>query len=83
MQNVFGKVVSGSHGLSKSESRISQACLQVRNAVVLLSVEHGIEKFFEVESIGVNCNLKCGSCKCGQCQPGGKICPCKMKQSTI
>ena len=72
MQNVFGKVVSGSHGLSKSEGRISQACLQVRNAVVLHSVEHGIEKFFEVESIGVNCNLKCGSCKCGQCQPGGK-----------
>ena len=72
MQNVFGKVVSGSHMLIKSEDQISQACLQVRNAVVLNSVEKGIERFFEVESIGVNCDMKCGACKCGQCQPGGK-----------
>jgi len=31
-----------------------------------------VERFFKIEELGVNCNPRCGGCKCGKCQPGGK-----------
>jgi len=31
-----------------------------------------IESFFEMESLGVMCEPRCGGCKCGRCQPGAK-----------
>ena len=43
----------------------------VKHAVVLHS-HAGIERFFEIESLGTNCNPRCGSCVCGTCHPGGK-----------
>ena len=43
----------------------------VKHAVVLHAIG-SIERFFEIESLGTNCNPKCSSCICGTCQPGGK-----------
>ena len=66
LENQFGYVVAGSHPKLKE-----QTSLLVQHAVVLHS--HGnIEKFFEIENLGVSCQPKCGSCRCGTCHPGGK-----------
>ena len=66
LENQFGYVVAGSHPKLKE-----QTSLLVQHAVVLHS--HGnIEKFFEIENLGVSCQPKCGSCRCGACHPGGK-----------
>ena len=71
MKNEFGLVVSGSHPKIKTMEAITPSCLQARNAVVMHALG-GIEKFFEIEGLGVRCEPKCGSCKCGRCHPGGK-----------
>ena len=71
MKNEFGYAVSGSHPQIKTRASITPSCLQARNAVVM-HVSGGIEQFFEVEGLGVTCEPKCGSCKCGRCHPGGK-----------
>ena len=31
-----------------------------------------IEDFYNIEAMGIECNPKCGGCKCGKCQLGGK-----------
>ena len=31
-----------------------------------------VDRFFEIESLGVNCTPRCGACSCGKCHPGGK-----------
>ena len=31
-----------------------------------------LSEFFSIESMGVECNPKCGGCKCSKCAPGGK-----------
>ena len=30
-----------------------------------------VEDFYSMERLGVECSPRCGSCKCGQCHPGG------------
>jgi hypothetical protein len=45
--------------------------MEVRDAVVMHATG-GIEQFFEIEGLGVRCEPKCGSCKCGNCHPGAK-----------
>ena len=32
-----------------------------------------IEDFYSIEAMGIECNHKCGGCKCRKCQLGGKI----------
>ena len=71
MKNQFGLVVTGSHPLVKKSTTISESCLQVRNAMVMHATGT-IESFFEMESLGVMCEPRCGGCKCGRCQPGAK-----------
>ena len=43
----------------------------VKHAKVL-HIEAQIEQFHSVESLGVSCLPKCGGCRCGKCQAGGK-----------
>lgn len=71
LQNRFGSIVAGSHRMIKETTKISQNCLQVKHAIVLHS-QVPLERFLEIESLGVSCEPKCGGCKCGTCQLGGK-----------
>jgi hypothetical protein len=71
MENAFGLVVSGSHPQVATGKAISLSCLHARDAVVMHATG-GIEQFFEIEGLGVQCEPQCGGCKCGQCHPGGK-----------
>ena len=44
-------------------------------------VQHGVilnvnmcmclERFYNIEQIGIQCTPRCGNCKCGSCHPGG------------
>lgn len=34
------------------------------------SVTKRLQAFFDVESLGIHCNPKCGNCKCGKCPLG-------------
>ena len=70
MENQFGKVIAGSHPLLQNCSYITQSCMQARTALVMHASR--IETFFEIEGLGVMCNPRCGGCKCGKCQLGGK-----------
>ena len=72
LQNEFGgHVISGSHPEIKTVTEITKSCLQARSAKVMHATG-GLEQFFEIEGLGVRCQPRCGSCKCGTCQPGGK-----------
>ena len=67
-----GNVIAGSHPKVKATpGEITQACLQARNAIVMHAVGK-VESFFEIEGLGVMCEPRCGGCKCGTCQLGGK-----------
>ena len=70
-ENRFGKTVGGSHLDIREETRLNDSCFKVRSAAVM-HVESSIERFFEIESLGVSCSPKCGACSCGTCHPGGK-----------
>ena len=66
LENQFGLIIAASHPKVMEKTQIL-----VKHAVVL-HAPGSIERFFEIESLGTNCNPKCGSCICGTCQPGGK-----------
>ena len=71
-RNQFGLTVGGSHADVVEQTVIEDACLKVQSAAVMhAQLSSGIG-FMEMESLGVNCIPRCGSCKCGQCHPGGK-----------
>ena len=64
LENIFGLVLGGKYHTLK----------QRREGIIFTQVnkvETKINKFFESESLGVTCIPQCGSCKCGQCHPGG------------
>ena len=31
-----------------------------------------IEDFYNIQNLGINCNPRCGGCKCGKCSVGSK-----------
>ena len=66
MENRFGVIVAGSHpDLQENTQKI------VKHAVVL-HTDVKPDDFYNIESLGVSCVPGCGSCKCGNCHPGGK-----------
>ena len=66
MENRFGVIVAGSHpDLQENTQKI------VKHAVVL-HTDVKPDDFYNTESLGVSCVPGCGSCKCGNCHPGGK-----------
>ena len=69
LQNRFGTTIGGSHPSINEATKIDSVCQQVKHAEVLHT---SIERFFDIEGLGIMCNPKCGSCKCGKCHPGGK-----------
>lgn len=66
LENRFGKVIGGTHpNLLENTKKVVQHAV-VHHATVR------IEDFYTMERLGVECSPRCGSCKCGQCHPGGK-----------
>ncbi|XP_071948741.1 uncharacterized protein [Antedon mediterranea] len=62
-EGTFGVMVFGKHPVCRSES----------NATNLTYIEKQVSsQFLDIESMGVACNPKCGSCKCGNCPIGSK-----------
>ena len=66
MENRFGVILAGSHpDIQENTQKI------VKHAVVL-HADIKPDDFYNIESLGVSCIPGCGSCKCGNCHPGGK-----------
>ena len=64
LSNIFGKCWGGYH--PSLNEHTEKTILDVSVSFVSLS------EFFTIESMGVECNPKCGSCRCGKCAIGGK-----------
>ena len=62
LENQFGQVVAGSH---------PQLIEKTQKLDTILHSIGQIQSFFDIESIGIRCNPRCGSCRCGKCHPGG------------
>ena len=60
LESRFGWCVGGSHQCCKRE----EACI-LNTCQILAKGE--LNQFLTIESMGVNCQPKCGSCKCGRC----------------
>ena len=67
MENRFGKCIGGSHPLICEKTQ-----KVVKHVVVHHAKNSEIQKFFEIESLGIQCTPKCGNCRCGKCPIGGK-----------
>ena len=70
-RNRFGNTIGGNYPEICEDTKIDESCSQVRLAVAM-HVTQAIDTFFEVESLGVNCTIRCGACSCGKCHHGGK-----------
>ena len=67
MENRFGHCIGGQHPLLKETTR------KLVQHVSISHVKHvKIDDFYNIESLGVQCNPQCGNCKCGKCPIGGK-----------
>ena len=67
MENRFGKCLGGSHSVL-----IEKTQKLVKHVVIHHAKNIEIEKFFDIEGLGIECSPKCGSCRCGKCPLGGK-----------
>ena len=66
-KNRFGCCLGGTSAqiMEKTQKLVQEVTVSHVKAVK-------IEDFYESESLGVSCQPKCGSCKCGECPIGGK-----------
>ena len=62
----FGCCLGGTH-----EQLIERTKKLVQD-VTIAHAKIKIDDFYESETLGVSCQPKCGSCKCGECPVGGK-----------
>ncbi|XP_033122961.1 uncharacterized protein LOC117121760 [Anneissia japonica] len=58
----FGMCIGGAHPICRGENCATE--------ISLLEVKH--REFFDIESLGIDCNPRCGGCKCGKCPLGAK-----------
>ena len=66
--NIFGKCIGG-----RCPYQVENTKGSVVGASVNLIKKDGISsEFLTIESLGVQCDPKCGNCKCGSCPIGGK-----------
>ena len=74
LSNIFGKCVGGRcPGAGKGSTTVNSVV--VDSAVVNLLEAKCVSpchEFLTIESLGVQCNPKCGNCRCGTCPLGGK-----------
>ena len=66
LENGFGTLIGGKH-----PTLIEEINKVLPHATVHLAMVRGND-FYELGQSRVECNLRCGSRKCGQCHPGGK-----------
>ena len=66
MENRFGYLIAGTH------PSVNETAQKLVKHEKVLHMEAQIDRFHSVESLGVNCSPKCGSCRCGKCHAGGK-----------
>ena len=64
----FGTIIGGTHPKLEEKTRKIVQHVVVHHA----NVDVQTEDFCSIERLGVVCSPRCGSCKCGQCHPGGK-----------
>jgi len=73
MENTFGRVIAGTCAVTTADAEITSEFVSVREANVMHVVgEDSSMDFFDIESLGVRCEPRCGGCRCGTCHPGGK-----------
>lgn len=66
LESGFGTLIGGKHSTLIEEIKKVLQHATVHHAMVQ------VNDFYELEQLRVECNPRCGSCKCGQCHPGGK-----------
>ena len=71
MKNRFGMLVAGWHESLTGQLSIDPSVLHMRHGVVMHATG-SVERFFEIEGLGISCKPECGGCKCGKCHLGGK-----------
>ena len=66
MENEFGKIIAGKHpnALERTNRIFQQGSVNL--------VTTSLEDFYKFESLGIQCQPRCGRCHCGECQLGGK-----------
>ena len=78
MKNQFGQCLGGTHPLLEERTK---------KLIQTVTVHHvqstRIDDFFQTENLGVNCFPKCGGCKCGKCQIGGKDCTIQEERERV
>jgi hypothetical protein len=82
MRNQFGYCLRGSHpllGVPKVRNHGIVKIYFVSGQLAQLNATHVVDRsgikerldfFFDIEGLGTQCALKCGSCKCGKCATG-------------
>ena len=75
-KNQFGQCIGGSRpALRETTTKLIQR----------VTINHikgiNVDDFYNVESLGVQCNPQCGNCRCGKCPIGGKNSPLKKRES--
>ena len=91
MKNQFGNCIRGHHPLLTSQSNgmnnfqihLSEGNKIERGGLGILSccqLGEAIQKFMDVESLGLQAVPKCGACKCGMCTLGNNSCTIKEQQ---
>ena len=62
MENRFGMLVAGWHEKFNGALSLDPSVLQMRNGVVMYTTG-SVERFFEIEGLGISCKPVCGGCK--------------------
>ena len=67
MCNRFGKCLGGYH------RSLNEGTLKLIQHITIHHIRQiKVDGFYNIESMGVDCNPKCGGCKCGHCPLGSK-----------
>ena len=68
LKNRFGKCIGGTHPQIKRTNERHE----LNSVQVLHSTSSTVEDFYNIENLGIECNPRCGGCKCGKCSLGSK-----------
>ena len=68
--NIFGRGIGGKS--SSTTKSMDENSVVAASRVNIIRVNETIEQFMSIESMGVQCEPRCGNCRCGTCPIGGK-----------
>ena len=78
MKNQFGYCLGGTHPMLEERTKKLIQTVTVHHVQAVK-----IDEFFQTENLGVSCFPKCGGCKCGKCQIGGKDCTIQEERERV